>query len=1014
LGLVGGYPDGTFGPSRLMTRAEFITYVNRAFNYTKGAEIDFSDVQSNDWFYGDVAKSIAMGYTAGNEDGTFKPNEPISRLEAAGILYKVLRLAPVDEDHLVEYTDVDTLSDADQQMVNSIVAGDYFGGYEDKTLRMESTISRAEMIVILARAAGEIMNVADGTFGPEEGTQTITGNATINKTGITLQNTTITGDLYITEGVGDGDFYLNNVTVEGRTIVAGGGSHSGHVSGTSQLAHIIITYPDGSTHVVFADDSTVDAVEFRTSGSVDTSGSSNDHRPSVNITQDVPAGAVITIVGDFSDINIDAPGVTFDMEEGSSVDTITVTEQATGSSVNISGQVEQLQTSAQIQVSIVSGGSLKQVVIDESAEGTDIEKDEDVEAPEIDAPKDTEWSKNWDDKPSLPPSPGPSGPTTVRVRAISVEPTELTLAVGQTKTITATVEPDNASNKDVTWSTSNADIVTIDDTGRVTGVDLGVADITVTSVANSSVKSNIQVTVGPDLVVNAGSITVGDESPSITLSITADTFAEGATHSESWQMSIITDDGPPDLLETIGINDVRIDLVGAPGEAREAIIIFNGIITNAGTLLIAANGEVFTQGFESDVVALEIADCTGQIEINAVSVTGDAVVGATLGAIDLEPAGATVEYQWQRADVEGIWDDIANASSNTFLLSENDEGKFIRVKVIGIGDYTGTVISDPVGPVGPAISGLELLHTYPSNGQDDFYPKYSYITLEFSEDMKALESHSEITIRKENGETVLIERVVPGVDYPSCMLLIVNDNLELNTDYELYIPANTLESNSGKLYATPISISFRTAHTVLKGWVYGNLETEGSILRLIDTNGEEVRSTILGDGGYIFTNIDAGEYSVTMTDNDYHEYGNCITISGDSLSIIQLIFGNIGRDPANTGGELGYQIEGDTITFGSGKVLWYPADEGLGRDAANRVGVQINAPVGLDTNQVKVTIGDTVYDWDDIEDGDGYFWWYPPVTQVGQEFTATVAWHEASTQIFRVVIDEGMTLAPGP
>src|SRR5690554_3999229 len=45
-GLVGGYPDGTFGPSRPMTRAEFITYVNRAFGYTKLAEIDFADVDS--------------------------------------------------------------------------------------------------------------------------------------------------------------------------------------------------------------------------------------------------------------------------------------------------------------------------------------------------------------------------------------------------------------------------------------------------------------------------------------------------------------------------------------------------------------------------------------------------------------------------------------------------------------------------------------------------------------------------------------------------------------------------------------------------------------------------------------------------------------------------------------------------------------------------------------------------------------------------------------------------------
>jgi predicted ester cyclase len=80
-------------------------------------------------------------------------------------------------------------------------------------------------------------------------------------------------------------------------------------------------------------------------------------------------------------------------------------------------------------------------------------------------------------------------------------------------------------------------------------------------------------------------------------------------------------------------------------------------------------------------------------------VEGDAVVGATLTA-KVTPSGATVNYQWQASADDGTtWDDIADATSKTYILSENEVGKLIRVKVTGTGNYTGTKTSDPVGPV---------------------------------------------------------------------------------------------------------------------------------------------------------------------------------------------------------------------------------------------------------------------------------------------------------------------------
>ena len=69
---------------------------------------------------------------------------------------------------------------------------------------------------------------------------------------------------------------------------------------------------------------------------------------------------------------------------------------------------------------------------------------------------------------------------TVAVTGVSVSPTSDSITVGETLTLTATVAPDNATNKTVTWSTSEATVATVED-GVVTGVAEGDATITVTT-----------------------------------------------------------------------------------------------------------------------------------------------------------------------------------------------------------------------------------------------------------------------------------------------------------------------------------------------------------------------------------------------------------------------------------------------------------------------------------------------------------------------------------------------------
>lgn len=90
MGIISGVGENRFEPERSITRAEF---TSMAMKFTKGA-LDgtnvFSDVHSGDWFYEAVVGSIQYGWIEGYEDGTFRPENRITRVEVTSIVNKML------------------------------------------------------------------------------------------------------------------------------------------------------------------------------------------------------------------------------------------------------------------------------------------------------------------------------------------------------------------------------------------------------------------------------------------------------------------------------------------------------------------------------------------------------------------------------------------------------------------------------------------------------------------------------------------------------------------------------------------------------------------------------------------------------------------------------------------------------------------------------------------------------------------------------------------------------------
>lgn len=148
-GLIKGYADGTFQPDQNITRAEFITLVNRAFDYKESTTISYTDVNQNAWYASAVAIAVKAGYFSGYPDGTMKPNNPISREEVATIIMKISNL---ESDLLAAnaYTDAASLSWS-KGAVGAVLEAGIMKGYPDGSFGPQKLIARGEATVSLDR-----------------------------------------------------------------------------------------------------------------------------------------------------------------------------------------------------------------------------------------------------------------------------------------------------------------------------------------------------------------------------------------------------------------------------------------------------------------------------------------------------------------------------------------------------------------------------------------------------------------------------------------------------------------------------------------------------------------------------------------------------------------------------------------------------------------------------------------------------------------------------------------------
>jgi len=148
MGAINGYPDGTFKPDQFITRAEFVSILVRTLNLKEKSGVIFSDTK-NHWARDVIATAQTHGIVTGYTNTFFGVNNPISREQMAVMLMRAADL-PVEEETIM-FTDQGNISLWAQEAVAALSGQGIILGLPDGSFQPQKGATRAEAAVMLLR-----------------------------------------------------------------------------------------------------------------------------------------------------------------------------------------------------------------------------------------------------------------------------------------------------------------------------------------------------------------------------------------------------------------------------------------------------------------------------------------------------------------------------------------------------------------------------------------------------------------------------------------------------------------------------------------------------------------------------------------------------------------------------------------------------------------------------------------------------------------------------------------------
>jgi hypothetical protein len=155
--IIGGFPDGSFRPNNNITRAQFAAIAAKALNLPTSSSRNFVDVPAKYWASGAIGAVSSSGLVTGYPDGTFRPEQEITRAQALVILAKAMKNAESNPTALSRYSDADAVPDWAKESVTKAATANIIVNFPESTkIEPNRLATRGEVAALVYQALSKL------------------------------------------------------------------------------------------------------------------------------------------------------------------------------------------------------------------------------------------------------------------------------------------------------------------------------------------------------------------------------------------------------------------------------------------------------------------------------------------------------------------------------------------------------------------------------------------------------------------------------------------------------------------------------------------------------------------------------------------------------------------------------------------------------------------------------------------------------------------------------------------
>lgn len=496
-------------------------------------------------------------------------------------------------------------------------------------------------------------------------------------------------------------------------------------------------------------------------------------------------------------------------------------------------------------------------------------------------------------------------PNNVPVFAVVLTRGAISLVEGGSTTLTAYVVPENASNKNVTWTSSNTSVATVTQDGTVTAVKAGTADITVTT-ADGGETATCVVTVHAKLINVTG----------VTLNKTSLSLSEGSTET---------------LIATITPSDAHDKIVTWTSSNTSVATVTDGKVTGvkAGTATITVKTD---DGHKT-------ATCAVTVTANKVAVTGVTLNKTTLSLVEgntetltatVAPSTATnknVTWTSSNTSVATVTDGkvtAVKAGSATITVKTADGSKTatcavtVTAKTVAV---TGVTLNKTTLSLGLGESETLTAAVAPSTATN------KNVTWTSSNTAVATVSNGKVTGVKTGTATITV-KTADGAKTATCAVTVKDNSIHVQS----------ISLDQSQVIMKKIASSTPTYTTTLRATVYPSNATNKNI-KWKSSNPSVATVQVSSTGGAVVTvtGVGGGTTSIVATSEDGGKEASCMIMVKIPILKVELDMNNVTiREDGSKGETVAYPL----------KAIVYPSDatETLNWNVSGDIGIYSISP----------------------------------------------------------------------